>query len=53
MQTELDKTISRLSIKLAKEKYAAIKRMTEMVMAEHPGYRKDLVRKAIIYYFFD
>ena len=53
MQTELDRTISRLATKLEKEKYTAIRKMTEMVMAECSGYCKELVRKAIIYYFFD
>lgn len=51
--TKLDETISRLSVKLQKIKYKAVDEMVNAILAECKDYRRALVRKAVIYYFFD
>jgi len=53
MQTELDLTISEMGTQLSKIKYAAIKEMTEIVAKNCRQYSRKLIRKAIIYYYFD
>ena len=53
MQTKLDKVIEKLSVKLQNEKYLAINKMTDIVIAECPEYSRQYIRKAVIYYFFD
>ena len=65
-QNKLDYTISKLSTKLSKIKYKAIEEMVELVLAEcsqgsptpekrayGKDYRRETVRKAVIYHYFD
>lgn len=53
MKTELDLTISKMGTRLSKIKYTAIKEMTEIVAETCPQYSRKLIRKAVIYYYFD